>query len=50
MVIAEDRIEPPDTLELLALAQAGDTQAFGRLIQPLEARLLRQAAALCHAK
>lgn len=47
MVIAEDRIEPPDTQALLALAQAGDTQAFGRLVQPLEGRLLRQAVALC---
>ena len=48
MVIAEDRIEPPDTQALLALAQEGDTQAFCRLVQPLEARLFRQAVALCH--
>ena len=48
MVIAEDRIEPPDTEALLVQAREGDTQAFCLLVQPLEARLLRQAAALCH--
>jgi RNA polymerase sigma-70 factor (ECF subfamily) len=48
MVIAEDRIEPPDTEALLAQAREGNTQAFCRLVQPLEARLLRQAVALCH--
>ena len=43
----EERIEPVDTPALLAEARQGDTSAFCRLVQPLEARLLRQAIALC---
>ncbi|MBI5384501.1 MAG: sigma-70 family RNA polymerase sigma factor [Verrucomicrobia bacterium] len=48
MVIADDRIEMPDTRALLARAQEGDAASFGRLLLPLEARLLRQAVALCN--
>ena len=46
MVIADDRIEPIISRELLLRARAGDTQAFCQLIEPLQTRLLRQAAAL----
>jgi len=46
MVITDDRFTPPTTSELLARARAGDTQGFCLLIEPLQARLLRQAAAL----
>ena len=46
MVITDDRpgltIEP----DLLSRARAGETRAFCLLIEPLQARLLRQAAAL----
>ncbi len=45
MAIA-DPTEPPLADELLASARAGDAQAFCRLIEPLQGRLLRQAAAL----
>ena len=48
MVIVEDHIEPLDMQVLLAGAREGDTQKFCQLVQPLEARLLRQALALCH--
>ena len=44
MVIADDRLTPPS--ELLARARAGDPQSFCLLIEPLQARLLRQATAL----
>jgi RNA polymerase sigma-70 factor, ECF subfamily len=44
-VLAESA--PPDTQGLLPLAQAGDTEAFGELCRTYEARLLRQAMALC---
>ena len=47
MVIVEDPIEPPEAHALLAGAREGDTRRFGQLVQPLEARLLRQAMALC---
>jgi len=47
MDIANDRIEIIDPGEFLAQARAGDAQAFCRLIEPLQTRLLRQAAALC---
>jgi len=46
MVITDDRFTPPATPELLARARAGDAQVFCLLIEPLQARLLRQAAAL----
>jgi len=46
MVITDDRPTPSATSELLARARAGDTQGFCLLIEPLQARLLRQAAAL----
>src|SRR5262245_19623137 len=36
-----------DTSALLARARQGDAQAFGRLVEPLQARLLRQAMLLC---
>jgi RNA polymerase sigma-70 factor (ECF subfamily) len=47
MSVVEERSEPLDTPVLLAQARQGDASAFCRLIQPLEARLLRQATALC---
>ncbi len=40
-------IEMPDTLGLLARAQAGDTGAFCELCRAHETRLLRQAMVLC---
>ena len=40
-------IAPPDTDGLLAQAQAGDAEAFGELCRVYEARLVRQAMALC---
>ena len=46
MVIADDRLTPPAATELLARARAGDSRSFCLLIEPLQARLLRQAAAL----
>ena len=46
MVITDDHLELSDTRELLARARAGDARAFCRLIEPLQARLLRQAVAL----
>src|SRR5215469_3760613 len=46
MVITDDRHEPPGWQELLARARAGDASAFCQLLEPLESRLLRQAAAL----
>ncbi len=46
MVITDDRIETTAPGELLARARAGDAPAFCRLIEPLQARLLRQAVAL----
>ena len=46
MVITDDR--PGLTIEpnLFSRARTGETQAFCLLIEPLQARLLRQAAAL----
>ena len=41
-----DRVETPDAGQSLALARAGDADAFCRLTEPLQSRLLRQAAAL----
>jgi RNA polymerase sigma-70 factor (ECF subfamily) len=46
MVIADDRLESAATAELLSDAREGDAQAFCLLIEPLQTRLLRQAAAL----
>lgn len=46
MVITDDHLEPPITRELLSRARAGEAQAFCLLIEPLQARLFRQAAAL----
>src|SRR5437870_8928079 len=47
MPVVEERVELLDTPVLLAQARQGDAPAFCRLVQPLEARLLRQAVALC---
>jgi len=46
MVAIEECTESPAGPELLARAQAGDGDAFCLLIEPLQARLLRQAIAL----
>jgi RNA polymerase sigma-70 factor (ECF subfamily) len=46
MDITDDRVEIIDAGELLTSARAGDAQAFCRLTEPLQTRLLRQAAAL----
>ena len=46
MVITDDRLMPPAAPELLAHARAGDADSFCVLVEPLQARLLRQAAAL----
>ena len=46
MVITDDPPERSDSRELLARACAGDADAFCRLAEPLQARLLRQAVAL----
>jgi len=46
MSITDDRTEAAATGELLSRARAGDAPAFCLLTAPLQARLLRQAAAL----
>jgi len=46
MVITDDPVELSDSRGLLARACAGETDAFCRLTEPLQARLLRQAVAL----
>lgn len=46
MAITDDRLTPSAAPELLARARAGDPDGFCLLIEPLQARLLRQAAAL----
>lgn len=46
MVITDDPPERTDSRELLARACAGEAEAFCLLAEPLQARLLRQAAAL----
>jgi len=46
MVITDDRLTPPAASELLASAREGDARSFCLLIEPLQTRLLRQAAAL----
>lgn len=40
-------LEIPDTRDLLELARAGDTEAFGKIYRAYATRLLRQAVALC---
>ncbi len=47
MVITDDHLEPSPAQDILSNARQGDGQAFCRLVGPLQARLLRQAAALC---
>jgi len=47
MVIADDRVESSDARDLLARAREGEGEAFCQLAQAHEARLLRQAMALC---
>ena len=46
MVITDDRPEQSTAPELLSRAREGDAPAFCLLIEPLQARLLRQAVAL----
>jgi RNA polymerase sigma-70 factor (ECF subfamily) len=46
MLITDDRAETTAPGDLLARARAGDAPAFCRQVEPLQARLLRQAAAL----
>ena len=46
MVITDDHPEQLAAQELLSRARQGDAQAFCLLVEPLQARLLRQAAAL----
>src|SRR6266487_2423899 len=46
MVITSDRSEPATEPELLSRARDGDAPAFCLLIEPRQARLLRQAVAL----
>lgn len=46
MVLTDEPLEPAASLELLARAREGDARAFCLLFEPLQARLLRQAAAL----
>jgi RNA polymerase sigma-70 factor (ECF subfamily) len=46
MVIINARNDPPSERELLAHARAGDATAYCLLLEPLQPRLLRQAAAL----
>ena len=46
MVITDDHLELSTARELLARARARDARSFCLLIEPLQARLLRQAVAL----
>jgi RNA polymerase sigma-70 factor (ECF subfamily) len=46
MVTTDDHTDLSAELDLLSRARAGDAQAFCLLTEPLQARLLRQAAAL----
>ena len=46
MVITDAPPELPAVRELLSRARAGEAEAFCRLIEPLQTRLLQQAAAL----
>jgi RNA polymerase sigma-70 factor (ECF subfamily) len=47
MAIAEAGTDTQAGSDLLRRARAGDTEAFCQLIEPLHARLLRQAIGLC---
>src|SRR5271167_2043163 len=47
MVIMDDPAGPASAQDFLPLARAGDADAFCRLIEPLQAPLLRQAILLC---
>ena len=49
MVITDDQVESTDAAELLSRARQGDAQAFCLLLEPLQTRLLRPAAALAGA-
>src|SRR5262245_45582048 len=46
MVITDELSEPPTESELIARARTGDAAAYCHLIEPLQARLFRQAVAL----
>jgi RNA polymerase sigma-70 factor, ECF subfamily len=46
MGITDDRVEMTEAGEPLTLARAGNAEAFCRMIEPLQTRLLRQAVAL----
>src|SRR5580658_7522745 len=46
MDVTDDRVEIIEAGEALARARAGEPEAFCRLTEPLQTRLLRQAAAL----
>src|SRR5438034_10464433 len=46
MVVTDDRPEPATEQELLFRAREGDAPAFCLLLEPRQARLLRQAVAL----
>jgi RNA polymerase sigma-70 factor, ECF subfamily len=46
MAVTDEQLEPAASQELLARARGGDAPAFCRLLEPLQTRLLRQAAAL----
>src|ERR1044071_102944 len=47
MPVVEELVEPLEIAPLLAEARRGEAAAYCRMVQPLEARLLRQAIALC---
>src|SRR5580658_4821508 len=46
MDVTDDRVEIIEAGEALARARAGEPEAFCRLTEPLQTRLLRQAATL----
>lgn len=48
MGIIDDEVEPTGVAENLARARAGDSDAFCRLMEPLQSRLFRQAVALSY--
>lgn len=47
MIITEERPDLTESADLLARARAGEAEAYCKLAQACEARLFRQAAALC---
>jgi RNA polymerase sigma-70 factor (ECF subfamily) len=47
MAVTDEQPQTAASPELLALARQGDPDAFCRMLQPFQTRLLRQAAALC---